>query len=68
MNKLIRKKQVLEATGLSITTIWRLERKGLFPRRRRISQGSVAWSAAEVDNWISEKLSDSTAKSPRSLK
>ena len=33
--KIIRPKAVIEATGLSRTTIWRLERKGAFPKRLR---------------------------------
>jgi prophage regulatory protein len=38
-------------TGLSRSTIWRLEQQGLFPRRRRISHRAVAWAADEVENW-----------------
>jgi predicted DNA-binding transcriptional regulator AlpA len=29
-----------------------MERAGLFPRRRRLGQNSVAWVAEEVDDWI----------------
>ena len=43
-------------TGLSRTTIWRLERRGDFPRHRRISSNAVAWAEHEVADWIRSKL------------
>ena len=43
-------------TGLSRTTIWRLERQGDFPRHRRISRNAVAWAEHEVADWIRSKL------------
>jgi len=43
-------------TGLSRTTIWRLERRGEFPRHRRISRNAVAWAEHEVGEWIRSKL------------
>lgn len=43
-------------TGLSRTTIWRLERQGNFPRHRRISRNAVAWAEHEVADWIRSKL------------
>lgn len=43
-------------TGLSRTTIWRLERHGDFPRHRRISTNAVAWAEHEVSDWIRSKL------------
>jgi prophage regulatory protein len=39
-------------TGLGRTTIWRLEKAGQFPRRRKIGNGIVAWLESEVDEWI----------------
>ena len=47
-------------TGLSRTTIWRLERQGDFPRHRRISRNAVAWAEHEVADWIRSKLGDSS--------
>ncbi|MCC7241570.1 MAG: AlpA family phage regulatory protein [Acidobacteria bacterium] len=49
--RLLRFAAVRARTGLSRSTIWRLERQGLFPRRRRISHGAVAWAAEEVEAW-----------------
>ena len=49
--KFLRFPAVRARTGLSRSTIWRLERQGLFPRRRRISHRAVAWAADEVESW-----------------
>jgi len=40
--KLLRFPAVRERTGLSRSTIWRLEREGDFPKHRRISANAVA--------------------------
>ncbi len=50
--RLLRFPDVRARTGLSRSTIWRLERQGLFPRHRRVSANVVAWVEAEVNEWI----------------
>ncbi len=50
--RLLRTDQVEERTGLSRTTLWRLERKGEFPVRRQIGANSVGWLEEEIDQWI----------------
>jgi prophage regulatory protein len=54
--RLISFEEVHHRTGLSRTTIWRLERAGEFPRSVRISAGRRAWREADLDRWISSKL------------
>ena len=54
-DKIIRVKEVLGLTGLSRTTLWRLEKKGQFPARLPLSAGSVGWRLREVEKWIDEK-------------
>ena len=56
--KLLRFPAVRERTGLSRSTIWRLEREGEFPRHRRISSNAVAWVEDEVLSWIHSKIAD----------
>ena len=53
---LIRIREVRRRTGFSRSTIWRLERRGEFPRRVKLGPNSVAWYLAEVEGWIKEKL------------
>ncbi|MEQ1907682.1 MAG: AlpA family phage regulatory protein [Vicinamibacterales bacterium] len=50
--RVLRFEAVRDRTGLSRSTIWRLERRGTFPRHRRISLNAVGWLEEEVDQWI----------------
>jgi prophage regulatory protein len=54
--KLLRFPAVRERTGLSRSTIWRLERRGAFPRHHRISANAVAWIEDDIANWIRSKV------------
>jgi prophage regulatory protein len=54
--RLLRFPAVLGRTGLSRSTIWRLERRGAFPRHRRISPNAVAWLEQDVTDWIRSKV------------
>jgi prophage regulatory protein len=40
---------------LSDTTIWRMERRGEFPRRIVISSKRVAWRRSEIDVWLRQR-------------
>lgn len=53
--RLIRADELEEKTGLSRTTIWRLEKAGEFPARRKLGRGAVAWLEDEVDEWIGSR-------------
>ena len=48
---------VTDRTSLSRTTIWRLVRRGEFPKPITVSPGRVAWSEAEVNAWIVARAS-----------
>jgi prophage regulatory protein len=50
--RLLRFAAVRDRTGLSRSTIWRLERKGLFPRHVNASVNIVAWLEEDVSAWI----------------
>lgn len=45
-------KQVTEKVSLSRTTIWRLERKGRFPKRVALSERRVGWKEIEIEEWL----------------
>lgn len=55
--QIIRMKEVIRRVGLSRSTIWRLERTGKFPRRRRLGPNSIGWLLSEVDDWIATRTS-----------
>ena len=50
--KILRENIVLETTGLSRTSIWRLERQGQFPERLQLGGRSVGWIEHEILKWI----------------
>jgi prophage regulatory protein len=52
IDKLIRRRQVLELIGLSHSTQWRLEKAGKFPARVKLGAGSVRWHLTEVEEWM----------------
>jgi prophage regulatory protein len=54
--RLLRFGEVRQRTGLSRSTIWRMERSGIFPKRVKVSVNVVAWREDEVDAWIVSKL------------
>jgi len=45
---------VKDITGLSRTTVWRLEKQGKFPNRRHISPSSVGWLEHEIFKWMDD--------------
>lgn len=49
--------RIHEETGLSRTTVWRLEKLHQFPQRVRISNQCVGWKSAEVDAWKASRQS-----------
>jgi prophage regulatory protein len=53
---LLKRKDVTELVGLCYTSIYNLERKGLFPARRQLSPGRVAWIRSEVEEWVRRSM------------
>lgn len=50
---LVRRRHISSVTGLSPSTIRRLEQQGNFPRRRRIGDGAVVgWLYEELQAWL----------------
>ena len=50
--RILRLPEVVAITGLSGTSIWRHERDGRFPRRRRLGVTLVGWRSDEISEWI----------------
>ncbi len=53
--KFLRIRQVIQLTGLSRMTIYRLELAGRFPKRRRLSENSVAWLESDIAAWADSR-------------
>ena len=61
MTKLLRlifRPELKDKVGLSYPTIWKLMRRGEFPRSRRLGEGKfarVAWLESEIEEWIQSR-------------
>ena len=53
--KFLRIRQVMQLSGLSRMTIYRLELAGEFPRRRQLSKNSVAWLDTDIAQWAESR-------------
>ena len=43
--------EIVEMTGLSNSTLWRMEQRHEFPRRKRISPGRSGYDPEEIERW-----------------
>ena len=53
--RFLRITDVTAETGLSRSTIYRLEQAGDFPRRVRLSANSMGWWSSAVDEWLAKR-------------
>jgi len=53
--KILNLKEVIEKIGLSTTTIWRLERKGEFPKRIKLSPNRRGWEDTQIQEWMATR-------------
>ena len=52
----IREKALLKLLGNpGRTTVWRWEKEGQFPRRRKLGGRSIAWLKSEIMEWIATR-------------
>jgi prophage regulatory protein len=54
-DELILRPDLRRLVPLSTTTIWRMERRGEFPRRISLSEKRVAWRRSEVESWLARR-------------
>ena len=64
--RILSTRSVIAETGLSRTTIWRLERQGHFPKRLQLSPNRVGWKSDAIRDWIESRplASVRTSSSP----
>jgi prophage regulatory protein len=55
-NDLILRPERKRLVPLSDTTVWRMERRGEFPRRIAISEKRVAWRRSEIEAWLEQRI------------
>ncbi|HIJ85705.1 MAG: Prophage CP4-57 regulatory [Magnetococcales bacterium] len=54
-DRLLRKKEVLAVSGLAVSSLYDLIRRGDFPRPRKLGERSVAWRESEIRAWIESR-------------
>jgi len=47
--------RVVDKTSLSRSTIYRMERAGIFPQRRQLSPGRIAWVEQEIQDFCNSR-------------
>lgn len=60
--KLLLLEAVLERVPLCRSTLFSMEKRGRFPKRRVISPGRVAWVEEEIDEWIRQLAAGTTTR------
>lgn len=53
--RLLRRRQVEELTGLSRASIYRLMGTGRFPQPVRVSDTAVRWRLSDITTWIESR-------------
>ena len=53
--EVIRRNELSQITGLSMTTLWRQERDGYFPARIRLTNHSVGWRRSDIEAWLATR-------------
>jgi len=53
--RFLRRKEVLEITGVSYVTLWRWMDKGRFPKSFQLGENSIGWKDDEVNEWIENR-------------
>lgn len=56
-SRIVRPKDLCQRLGgISRVTLWRWERKGLLPPKRRIGPNVVGWLETEIDDFLAATL------------
>ena len=53
--RLLRINEVMHLVGASRASVYRWERAGVFPRRRKLSANRVGWILEEILAWIQSR-------------
>ncbi|MEY8214747.1 MAG: AlpA family phage regulatory protein [Colwellia sp.] len=54
-DKVIRIKGLVEKTGLSSCTIWRLRKANKFPKSIQLSDRLIGWRESEINEWLANQ-------------
>ena len=55
LDRMLRREEVQERTGLSRSAIYRMMREGDFPLPRRLGQRAVRWRERDLEAWLASR-------------
>lgn len=55
---LLRVQNVLQAFGVSRSTLWRWRMSGTFPKPIQLGPRIIAWRQTDLDNWLRQSEED----------
>ena len=58
MTRILREREVKHLTGLSRVTRWRLEKRGEFPKKVKLTERCVGWPEAEIMEWLTARAEE----------
>jgi prophage regulatory protein len=58
-NKILRRPEVEERTGLSRSSLYESIKKGLFPKPLKLSARSIGWAESTINEWIESRIKQS---------
>ena len=58
-HKFLRLAEVLKRVPYSRSHLWRMEQQEKFPRRIALSPNRTVWLAADIDDWMHERITAS---------
>lgn len=59
VNKIVRLKQAISATGLSRSSIYLYINAGTFPKPIKLGERSIGFLESELNEWIDSKVAES---------
>lgn len=61
VDRIVREDEREKITGLSRTTAWRLEKKGLFPKSIKLSTVAKGWMLSDLMAWLESRRAGDAA-------
>lgn len=62
-SRIIRASELADRLGISRVTLWRWERNGLLPPKRRVGPNVVGWLESEISEWVAARPAVSSRES-----
>jgi prophage regulatory protein len=60
VKRILSPQEVIELTGLSSATLWRLRRRKELPEPIRLSPGRIGWRESDIERWLDARERQAT--------